>query len=45
MNTVRKNTLWVLTLVAGTGLGAAAISWSQAVDPGLPVPAAHSPNR
>lgn len=44
MNTLRKSTLWMLTLVAGIGLGAAAISWSQAVDPGLPVPPAHTPD-
>ena len=43
MNAFRKSTLWVLTLVAGTGLGAAAITWSQAVDSGLTVPSTRSP--
>ncbi len=44
MNAIRKSTLWVMTLVAGTGLGAAALSWSQAVDPELTVQPAHSPD-
>jgi uncharacterized protein YjdB len=34
MNAFRRSTLWVLTLVAGTGLGAAAITWSSGA-PGL----------
>lgn len=44
MNAIRKSTLWVLTLVAGTGLGAAAITWSQGVDSSLTVPATSSPD-
>ena len=40
----RRFTLWLLTLVAGTGLGAAAISWSQQSGPGLAVPPARTPN-
>lgn len=40
----RRIGLWLLTLAAGTGLGAAAISWSQAVVPGLAVPPARTPD-
>jgi len=39
----RRIGLWLLTLAAGTGLGAAAISWSQPVAPGLAVPPARTP--
>jgi serine protease Do len=40
----RRIGLWLLTLAAGTGLGAAAISWSQPVAPGLAVPPARTPD-
>lgn len=40
----RRIGLWLMTLVAGTGLGAAAISWSQPVAPGLAVPPARTPD-
>lgn len=40
----RRIGLWLLTLAAGTGLGAAAISWSQPVTSGLAVPPARTPD-
>ena len=40
----RRIGLWLLTLAAGTGLGAAAITWSQPVVPGLAVPSARTPD-
>lgn len=40
----RRISLWLMTLAAGTGLGAAAISWSQPVSSGLAVPPARSPD-
>ena len=39
----RRISLWLLTLAAGTGLGAAAISWSQPASSGLAVPPAATP--
>lgn len=40
----RRIGLWLMTLAAGTGLGAAAISWSQPVGPGLTVPTTRTPD-
>jgi serine protease Do len=40
----RRIGLWLLTLAVGTGLGAAAITWSQPVVPGLAVPPARTPD-
>lgn len=42
--TARRIGLWLMTLAAGTGLGAAAISWSQPVASGLPVPTTRTPD-
>jgi len=44
MKTIRRNSLWVAALLCGICLGAAAMTFSQATDHGLPVPATHSPS-
>lgn len=45
MRTLRKNSLLILTLVVGVGVGAAAVTWSQqAHRPGLPVPHPQTPH-
>lgn len=41
---VRRISLWLMTLAVGTGLGAAAISWSQPAGTGLSVPPARTPD-
>lgn len=40
----RRIGLWLLTLAAGTGIGAAAISWSQPVSSVLSVPVTRTPD-
>jgi serine protease Do len=45
MRTLRKNSLLILTLVAGVGVGAAAVTWSQQANrPGLPVAPPQTPH-
>ena len=45
MRTLRRNSLLILTLVIGAGVGAAAVTWSQQANrPGLPVPHPQTPH-